>query len=227
MNIVALEQLWAKKDAETVAEQARLALAKPEDLPKLQKKWARGQAIRQAYREKKRALAGQPKPEKPKPVYEPWIIAAVRKVEEDRTKASHAKQDAKLAAKREAEDAKRTAKLAAKRAIEDAKVAAKRAAEDAKLEAKRAAKQRVEDAKVATKREAEDKRRAQSRIVQAAKRAECRKAADAKTQPDAQSQQAQAHAEARAEAPTQPPVQKARPPKRTRHVQFEETEASV
>ena len=212
MNIVALEQLWAKKDAETVAEQARLTLAKPEDLPKLQKKWARGQAIRQAYREKKRALAGQPKPEKPKPVYEPWIIAAVRKVEEDRTKASHAKQDAKLAAKREAEDAKRAAKCAAKRA-----------AEDAKLEAKRAAKQRVEDAKLAAKRAAEDKRRDQSRAAQAAKRTECRKAADAKTQA-----QAQAQAEARAEAvmrqaEAQAPVQA----KRKGRVQFEETEASV
>jgi hypothetical protein len=206
MNIVALEQLWAKKDAQTVAEQARLTgLANPQDLLKLQKKWARGKAIRQAYREKKRALAGQPKPEKPKPVYEPWIIAAVRKVEEDRTKASHAKQDAKLQAKREAEDAKRAAKLQAKRAAEDAKVAAKRAAEDAKLEAKRAAKQLVEDAKVSAKRAAEDKRRAQNRSVQAAKRAECRKAADAKTQP-----------------PAQPA-----PPKRTRRVQFEETEASV
>jgi len=203
MNIVALEQLWAKKDAETVAEQARLTgLANPQDLLKLRKKWARGQAIRQAYREKKRALAGQPKPEKPKPVYEPWIIAAVRKVEDERTKASHAKQDAKLEAKREAEDAKRAAKLQAKRSAEDAKVAAKRAAEDAKLEAKRAAKLAVEDAKVATKRAAEDKRRAQSRTVQATKRAECRKAADAKTEPQAR-------------------VQKAR------RVQFEETEASV
>ena len=214
MNIVALEQLWAKKDAQTVAEQARLTgLANPQDLLKLRKKWARGQAIRQAYREKKRALAGQPKPEKPKPVYEPWIIAAVRKVEDERTKASHAKQDAKLAAKREAEDAKLAAKLQAKRAFEDAKLAAKRAAEDAKLEAKRAAKQLVEDAKLAAKREAEDKRRAQSRAVQAAKRAECRKAADAKTQPQA-------------EPPLQPLAQKA-PPKRTRRVQFEETEASV
>lgn len=191
MNIVALEQLWAKKDAETVAEHARLTtLAKPEDLPKLQKKWARGQAIRQAYREKKRALAGQPKPEKPKKpiVYKPWIIASVRKFEEDRTKASNAKQDAKLQAKREAEDAKRAAKCAAKRAAEDAKLAAKRAAEDAKLEAKRAAKQRVEDAKLAAKRAAEDKRRDQSRAVQAAKRAECQKAADAKAQAQAQAQ---------------------------------------
>ena len=190
MNIVALEQLWAKKDAETIAEQARITLAKPEDLPKLQKKWARGQAIRQAYRDKKRALAGQPKPEKPKPVYEPWIIEAVRKVEEDRTKASHAKQDAKLAAKREAEDAKLVAKLqakftaehakvATKRAAEDAKLAAKRAAEDAKLHKKQYAKKRVEDAKVDAKRAAEDKRRDQSRAAQAAKRAECRKAADA------------------------------------------------
>ena len=204
MNIVALEQLWAKKDAQTVAEQARLtALTKPEDLPKLQKKWARGKAIRQAYREKKRALAGQPKPEKPI-VYEPWIIAAVRKVEDERTKASHAKQDAKLAAKREAEDAKRAAKLQAKREAEDAKVAAKRAAEDAKLEAKRAAKLAVEDAKVAAKRATEDKRRAQSRTIQAAKRTECRKAADDKTQP-----------------PAQPPA------KRKGRVRFEETEASV
>jgi colicin import membrane protein len=193
MNIVALEQLWAKKDAQTVAEQARLtALANPQDLLKLRKKWARGQAIRQAYREKKRALAGQPKPEKPKKpvVYEPWIIAAVRKVQDERTKASHAKQDAKLAAKREAEDAKLAAKLQAKRA-----------AEDAKLEAKRTAKQLVEDAKLEAKRAAEDKRRAQNRAVQAAKRAECQKAADAKTQ-------------------AEPPAQKAR-------VQFEETEASV
>lgn len=216
MNIVALEQLWAKKDAQTVAEQARLTgLANPQDLLKLRKKWARGQAIRQAYREKKRALAGQPKPEKPKPVYEPWIIAAVRKVEEDRTKASHAKQDAKLQAKREAEDAKRAAKLQAKRASEDAKVAAKRAVEDAKLEAKRAAKQLVEDAKLEAKRAAEDKRRDQSRAVQAAKRAECRKAADAKTQ---------AESPAQAQEPTR--VQKA-PPKRKARVQFEETEASV
>jgi colicin import membrane protein len=219
MNIVALEQLWAKKDAETVAEQARLTgLANPQDLLKLRKKWARGQAIRQAYREKKRALAGQPKPEKPKKpiVYEPWIIAAVRKVEEDRTKASHAKQDAKLAAKREAEDAKRAAKLQAKRASEDAKVAAKRAAEDAKLEAKRAAKLAVEDAKLEAKRAAEDKRRAQSRAVQAAERDECRKAADAKTQTQAPAQ---------AEPPAQPPAQKARVQKG--RVQFEETEASV
>jgi len=204
MNIVALEQLWAKKDAQTVAEQARLTLlTKPEDLPKLQKKWARGKAIRQAYRDKKRALAGQPKPEKPI-VYEPWIIQAVRKVEDERTKASHAKQDAKLAAKREAEDAKRAAKLQAKREAEDAKLAAKRAAEDAKLEAKRAAKLAVEDAKVAAKRATEDKRRAQSRTVQAAKRAECRKAADDKAQP-----------------PTKPPA------KRKGRVRFEETEASV
>jgi hypothetical protein len=174
MNIVALEQLWATKDAKTVAEHARLtALAKPEDLPKLQKKWARGEAIRQAYRQSRRALAGQPKPEKPKKpvVHDAHITAVVRRIEDERTKASHQKQDAKLQAKR--------------------------AAEDAKLQAKRAAKQLAEDAKIAAKRTAEDERRVQSRAVQAAKRAECRKAADVRAQPQAQAQQAQANPKAR------------------------------
>jgi len=179
MNIVALEQLWATKDAKTVAEHARLtALTKPEDLPKLQKKWARGEAIRQAYRQSRRALAGQPKPEKPKkPVHDAHITAVVRRIEDERTKASHQKQDAKLQAKR--------------------------AAEDAKLQAKRAAKQLAEDAKIAAKRTAEDERRVQSRAVQAAKRAECRKAADVRAQAQqaqaqqAQAQQAQANPKAR------------------------------
>ena len=158
MNIVALEQLWAFKDAETVAEHARFtALTKQEDLPKLQKKWARGEAIRQAYRQSRRALAGQPKPEKPKKpvVHDAHITAVVRRIEDDRTKASHQKQDAKL-------------------------------------QAKRAAKQLAEDAKIAAKRAAEDERRVQSRVVQAAKRAECRKAADVRAQPPAQAQQPQA-----------------------------------
>jgi dTMP kinase len=171
MNIVALEQLWATKDAKTVAEHARLtALTKPEDLPKLQKKWARGEAIRQAYRHKRRALAGQPKPEKPKkPVHDAHITAVVRRIEDERTKASHQKQDAKLQAKR--------------------------AAEDAKLQAKRAAKQLAEDAKIAAKRAAEDERRVQSRAVQAAKRASNRNASDLKAEPQAQAQQAQQHAQ--------------------------------
>ena len=209
MNIVALEQLWITKDATTAAEHARLtALAKPEDLPALQKKWARGEAIRRGYREKKRALAGQPKPEKPKKpvVYEPWIIAAVRKVEEDRTKASHEKQDAKLAAKR--------------------------AAEDAKLAAKRAAKHAAEDAKIAAKRAAEDERRAQNRAAQAAKRADCRKAADARAQAQAQAEaraeavmrQAEAEAQAQAQAQAQQAPAKRKAVKRTR---FQPEEASV
>ena len=166
MNIVALEQLWATKDAETVAQHARVtALTKPEDLPKLQKKWARGEAIRQAYRHKRRALAGQPKPEKPKKpvVHDAHITAVVRRIEDERTKASHQKQDAKLATKR--------------------------AAEDAKLAAKRAAKQLAEDAKIAAKRLAEDERRVQSRAVQAAKRASNRNASDLKAEPQAQAQQ--------------------------------------
>ena len=149
MNIIALEQLWATKDAETVAEHARLAaLATPEDLPKLRKKWARGEAIRQAYREKKRALAGQPKPEKPKPVHDPHITAVVRTIQDKRTKASHQKQDAKLATKR---------------AAEDAKIQAKRDAEDAKRQAKR---------------QAEDQRRDDTRSKNAANRAEKRNAED-------------------------------------------------
>ncbi len=208
MNIVALEQLWVTKDATTVAEHARLtALTKPEDLPALQKKWARGEAIRRAYREKKRALAGQPKPEKPKKqqVQDPRITMILRKIEEDRAKANHQKQDAKLATKR--------------------------AAEDEKLAAKRAAKHAAEDAKIAAKRAAEDERRAQNRAKQAAKRADCRKAADVRTQAQAQAEaraeavmsqaEAQAH-QAQAEAQSQAPKPKAL--KRTR---FQPEEARV
>ena len=155
MNIIALEQLWATKDAETVAEHARLAaLATPEDLPKLRKKWARGEAIRQAYREKKRALAGQPKPEKPKKVHDPHITAVVRTMQDKLTKASHQKQDAKLAAKR---------------AAEDAKIQAKRDAEDAKRQAKR---------------QAEDQRRDVTRSKNAANRAEKRNAEDMRAEPE-------------------------------------------
>jgi hypothetical protein len=156
MNIVALEQLWATKDAETVAEHARLAaLATPEDLTKLQKKWARGEAIRQAYREKKRALAGQPKPEKPKKVvHDPHITAVVRTMQDKLTKASHQKQDAKLAAKR---------------AAEDAKIQAKRDAEDAKRQAKR---------------QAEDQCRDDTRSKNAANRAQKRNAEDLRAQPE-------------------------------------------
>lgn len=186
MNIVALEQLWITKDATTAAEHARLtASAKPEDLPALQKKWARGEAIRRGYREKKRALAGQPKPEKPKKpvVYEPWIIAAVRKVEEDRTKASHEKQDAKLAAKR--------------------------AAEDAKLAAKRAAKHAAEDAKIDAKRAAEDERRAKNRAAQATKRAIRRNAADVRAQAEARAEAVMRQAEAQAQQAQQSPKRKA------------------
>jgi hypothetical protein len=156
MNILALEQLWATKDAETVAEHARLAaLANPEDLPKLQKKWARGEAIRQAYREKKRALAGQPKPKKP--VHDPHITAVVRTMQDKRTKVIHQKQDAKLEAKRAAEDAK----IQAKRDAEDAKRQAKRQAEDqrrddtrSKNAANRAEKRNAEDLRAQAPEEA-------------------------------------------------------------------------